>query len=427
MSPQEMEKLLGGYATDTLTEEERRALFEAALGNQELFDALADEQTLRELLQDPAARTQLLGLLREDKPSPMARIGAWLRRPSVLALASAVAAGIVVIAVMGPSQKMPRPAEVAMYKAPEATPPPAQAPSEARAPEPKPADEVLPPRRAEPAKQQKPERDQLAALPDQRQAAGGESNPIAQSQAADTARPAAPAPQAAPSAPAAPPPPVTVTSALPAAAPAPAEARKELSKDASTVNARDLYYASQTPATSGFVEAEKAATKASKRRESPRAFGNSVGRMSAPPVSKLAGLRYSIMKQNPDGTFADVDPAGVFAPGDALRIRFETNQSGTLAVMERQANGTWSLRMSARMREGEPVFMPAESTINVRAAGELHFFVRFSRVLQPAARMDQVTPTPALAQDKAANAVYVVNRLPAPGAAVEFELTILGK
>ena len=58
MSPQEIEKLLGGYATDTLTEEERSTLFAAALDNQALFDALADEQALRDLLQDlPAARS----------------------------------------------------------------------------------------------------------------------------------------------------------------------------------------------------------------------------------------------------------------------------------------------------------------------------------------------------------------------------------
>src|ERR1017187_7593148 len=41
MSREEIQKLLGGYATDTLSEAERRALFEAAIEDQELFDALA--------------------------------------------------------------------------------------------------------------------------------------------------------------------------------------------------------------------------------------------------------------------------------------------------------------------------------------------------------------------------------------------------
>ena len=56
MSPEDIKKLLGGYATGTLTAEEQQALFAAALEDQELFDALAREQALRDLLSDPASR-----------------------------------------------------------------------------------------------------------------------------------------------------------------------------------------------------------------------------------------------------------------------------------------------------------------------------------------------------------------------------------
>ena len=57
MMPQrDIEKLLGGYATDTLTEEERKELFAAALRDQTLFNALADEHALKEVLDDPRAR-----------------------------------------------------------------------------------------------------------------------------------------------------------------------------------------------------------------------------------------------------------------------------------------------------------------------------------------------------------------------------------
>lgn len=52
-------KLLGGYATGTLTEEERQALFAAALEDQELFNALAEEETLRQYLGDPQFRNDL--------------------------------------------------------------------------------------------------------------------------------------------------------------------------------------------------------------------------------------------------------------------------------------------------------------------------------------------------------------------------------
>ena len=44
MSPEDIKKLLGGYATGTLTTEEQQALFAAALEDQELFDSLAREQ-----------------------------------------------------------------------------------------------------------------------------------------------------------------------------------------------------------------------------------------------------------------------------------------------------------------------------------------------------------------------------------------------
>jgi hypothetical protein len=71
MRREDIRKLLGGYATGTLTAEERQALFEAALDDQELFDALAKEQPLRELLEDPAARAHLLAAL-DDGPLPWA-------------------------------------------------------------------------------------------------------------------------------------------------------------------------------------------------------------------------------------------------------------------------------------------------------------------------------------------------------------------
>ncbi|MGD0497630.1 MAG: hypothetical protein ABSC23_04245 [Bryobacteraceae bacterium] len=73
MSREAIRKLLGGYAAGTLTADERQALFEAALDDQELFDELAREQPLRDLLGDPAARAYLLAAL--DKPSPI-----WHRR-----------------------------------------------------------------------------------------------------------------------------------------------------------------------------------------------------------------------------------------------------------------------------------------------------------------------------------------------------------
>ena len=93
MSREDVHKLLGGYATGTLTPEERQALFEAALQDQELFDALAREQALREVLEDPAARAHLLAAI-DGGTLP------WYRRWWRLAPVGAMAAAVVVVAVV---------------------------------------------------------------------------------------------------------------------------------------------------------------------------------------------------------------------------------------------------------------------------------------------------------------------------------------
>ena len=87
MPEPELEKLLGGFAADQLTSEERQKLFSAALQDQELFNALADEQGLKELLADPGVRRRLVEALRQprraggDVPSDR---GSGLRRLSSL-------------------------------------------------------------------------------------------------------------------------------------------------------------------------------------------------------------------------------------------------------------------------------------------------------------------------------------------------------
>jgi hypothetical protein len=91
MTRDEVQKLLGGYATGTLTPEEQQVLFAAALEDQEIFDALAREQGLRDLLRDPAAKAGLLAAL--DGP-PRRGMFDWLRRPMVAGLAMAGLAAI---------------------------------------------------------------------------------------------------------------------------------------------------------------------------------------------------------------------------------------------------------------------------------------------------------------------------------------------
>jgi len=99
----DFEKLLGGYATGTLTEEERKALFEAALDEQQIFNALADEEALKELLEHPESRERLLAVLAGSslttKRSWLASLLEWFRRPFNLTLAGSVAVAAVAVFV----------------------------------------------------------------------------------------------------------------------------------------------------------------------------------------------------------------------------------------------------------------------------------------------------------------------------------------
>ena len=69
MSEQDLEKLLGGFAADTLTSGEKQSLFTAALQDQQLFNALANEQALKELLCNPDVRRRLLASLEQKSAS----------------------------------------------------------------------------------------------------------------------------------------------------------------------------------------------------------------------------------------------------------------------------------------------------------------------------------------------------------------------
>jgi len=123
MTPDDARKLLGGYATGSLTEAERTALFQAALEDQELFDELAGEQVLKEVLDEPGARQRLLAAL---EPPRKHRVWLWVSAAGTLAIA-------VVIAIVVSQRTQAPPQQIAqVMKSPE----PAAAPV---APPPKPA------------------------------------------------------------------------------------------------------------------------------------------------------------------------------------------------------------------------------------------------------------------------------------------------
>src|SRR5215469_3560948 len=91
MTPLEIRKLIGGYATGSLSDAERQLLFEAALEDQELFDELMGEHALKELLDEPGARARLLAAL---APAAAPRRPFFIRIWPWLAAAGATSAGV---------------------------------------------------------------------------------------------------------------------------------------------------------------------------------------------------------------------------------------------------------------------------------------------------------------------------------------------
>jgi hypothetical protein len=148
MSREEVHKLLGGYATGTLTPEEQEVLFAAALEDQEIFDALAREQGLRDLLRDPAARGHLLAALNER---PDRGFWGWLQPPVIAGLAMAGIAVLAVVAWQATRPGPPAPLEMAQVR-----PGPSEAlPPAAPAPSPMPdTNRPVPPTRPEPGERQ---------------------------------------------------------------------------------------------------------------------------------------------------------------------------------------------------------------------------------------------------------------------------------
>jgi hypothetical protein len=100
MSEHDLEKLLGGFAAGTLTPEEKQTLYRAALLDQQLFNALADEQALKELLSDPDVRRRLLQALQKTSTAGAGGSLSWLdwfRRPAGLAFAGGLAAAALAV------------------------------------------------------------------------------------------------------------------------------------------------------------------------------------------------------------------------------------------------------------------------------------------------------------------------------------------
>jgi hypothetical protein len=378
MSPEDIRKLLGGYATGTLTTEEQQALFAAALEDQELFDALAREQSLRDLLRDPAARAELLSAL----DTPASRVGGfwqWLRRPLVAGLATAGVAAIALVAVWQgtrpASVKRTEPVIVAELKRPDAAPAPSVAPT-APAPPSQPAAKTrdqgagapatvtadkktadamaMPARRFEAPTQSQTAGSAGELMKEKKALAATAPSPVRQavvgepSNIAPAAAPAMADKQVVAMAPLPPPPPASTAIPLFAARKAetdaaPAVPQRGLAAGALQANlpldARALFYLDQlTTGANAFVQpsggggtAPPVANRAVPRKDASPPMAKTASGLIAPILATAPrlGVRVSILRGE-----NEVDLTTVLDPGETVRLKVIPNADGFLYVAE---------------------------------------------------------------------------------------------
>jgi hypothetical protein len=95
----DIRRLMGAYATGSLTDAERKALFEAALDDQDLFDEPAREQAVKDVIAEPGVRDRLIAGLPRVDSQPVATAGGW-KKPLAWGLSAAFVLSMSIAAVM---------------------------------------------------------------------------------------------------------------------------------------------------------------------------------------------------------------------------------------------------------------------------------------------------------------------------------------
>lgn len=308
------EKLLGGYATGTLTDAERQDLFAAALAHQAVFDALMDEEALRELLADPSARAQLLAALAPPEAAP--KVVPFWRRTGVLG----AAASLIVAATAG----------LAYLRNPDAGRAPAmqeQAPAPKAAPVP--AGQPASPSAAEPSRPSEPRQEvgRTRAGQADRADRADRSGPAA----TNTAPGVAPIREATP--PPAPPPPAAMAAGLVSDAALRDEAAREKTAEARDNLARKAEAPRPVPAVSGMIGgaaqapvSEAEASPAAKKLKAARAGVSQEAVLPAEPAWTLEPL--------PDG----LTRVTVIAPVRPQPLLLKRGAGGGVEVIRPQAD-----------------------------------------------------------------------------------------
>ena len=411
MSEHDLEKLLGGFAADTLTPEEKQTLYTAALQDQQLFNALADEQALRELLSDPDVRRRLLASLEQKIASGASGSLSWLdwfRRPAGLAFAGGLAAAALAV-VLGVRIYQDSLRQAAQSVATEEAKPASQpATSQAIEPQAKAKENVAPSIGL-------PKKDTLIGKLAKRERSTEEVTSSADQKLAASSAPPATAPE-------------------PKQIQAPAGGRVAAT-DMPALSARALFYGGEpSRADTRSMAKEQEQSMKPLAESAPRANrparpleGLSQLGKAAGTVAQLRplGLRYSFIVRGTDGQEREVDAAAaksiqhVFLTVEAnqgayLQVWKTTGSSTPQLLWPEKETGQIALKITAGQRQH--ILLPMES-------GPVTLTARLSRApfgpitREEAAMFDRLSPnqlqesfTPSGAAGSQERATYVVNR-----------------
>ncbi|MBI4001190.1 MAG: hypothetical protein HY348_05340 [Nitrospira defluvii] len=444
MSEHDLEKLLGGFAADTLMPEERIRLYTAAMQDQQLFNALADEQALKELLADPLVRGRLLRALR--KPGTSEAGGtlswwAWLRRPAGLAFAGGLAAAIFA-AAFGTKiylESLDQGAQpVVTEDATPSTPPtPAPQPSKpAQSSDAEPqlkakesVDSMSKPAKKDALADKSAERKRMAAPPASQEPRAEQDE--ARKQVGESPAPAVASTPKALQAPSHPPATGTV---LP------------------PVSARALFYGSEpgrpdrqgltAETEQGLNSLSKSAPQANRPEGKAERFAAAGKATGAAVQPKPLGLRYSFVMKGSEGQDREVDAATAAKSPGLVRISVEASQDAYLQILQtlgtagtrlwwpQQETGKISLKVLAGKRNEIPLPPPAES-------GLLSLIIRLSPkpfgplTVQEVGMLDRFSAnlliesvSPGNSTGLQEQATYVVSRESSPTTQIAVEIPI---
>jgi hypothetical protein len=462
MSEHDLEKLLGGFAADTLTPEEKQSLYTAALQDQQLFNALADEQAFKELLADPEVRRRVLASLEQESTSDAGGFLSWLdwfRRPAGLALAGGLSAAAlaVVLGIRIYQDSLRHAAESIATEevksvTPQAVEPQAKA-KENLAPADLPKkdtsiDTLAKRERSAPPPSKNDRTSDVAGDSLKRRSQQDEVHSQAEAPVAALSRSAEEVPSPADQK-------LAASSAQPATAPEPKHIQTPVGgRVAATttpaLSARALFYGGepdradtrsmakeQEQAMKPLAESAPQANRFERKQEGLSQLGKAAGTVAH---LRPLGLRYSFLVRGTDGQEREVDSATALKSTEPVQLTVEANQEAYLQVWGRGGSSTpqllWpekesgqtSLKITAGQRQQIPLS---------RGSGPATLTVRLFRVpsesitRQETGMLDRLSPNQVQESITASNrtgsqerATYVVNPDPSTAAQVAVDITL---